>query len=329
MTLDTKLKSLVQLAEEYHKFANSVNWDLHPKGLYEPIQYIMGLQGKSLRPQALLMFANFFSHQDETALKAAYALELFHNFTLVHDDLVDQSETRRGKPTIHLKFGVHAAVLSGDSMMIYSIKMLNECFSELNKPDLMPIFYNMAIEVCEGQDLDMSFESKQIVLLEDYLKMIRQKTSVLLATCFKLGAAIGGLDRKERQKAYQLGECLGLAFQIQDDWLDFYGDPSITGKQRAGDVLRCKKTILLIKALDVASETVKETLLKHYQQNEPNKIEVIDQIFNQLQIRQIVYELFMSYRNECNQIIESFTSLHEIHKNQIRDFINQVLNRNS
>jgi len=328
MTLDTKLKSLEQLAEEYHKFAITVNWNLYPPGLYEPIQYIMGLQGKSLRPQALLMFANFFSHQSETALKAAYALELFHNFTLVHDDLMDHSETRRGNAAVHLKFGDHAAILSGDSMMIYSLKLLNECLSEINEPELMPFIYNMAIELCEGQDLDMGFESRQIVLLEEYLRMIRQKTSVLLATCFKLGAAIGGMDVKERQKAYQLGECLGLAFQIQDDWLDFYGDPSITGKQRGGDVLRCKKTILLIKAMDVASETIKGNLSHHYNLNEPNKIEVIDQIFEQLNIRQIVFDLFMAYRNDCDQIIESFAGLNEIHKSQIRDYINQVLNRN-
>ncbi|MBK9272378.1 MAG: polyprenyl synthetase family protein [Saprospiraceae bacterium] len=328
MTLSTKIKSLHQLAEEYLSFANSFNWNLQPVGLYEPISYIMNQQGKTLRPQALLMFVNFTGKSLATGLKVAYAIELFHNFTLVHDDLMDRSETRRGKPTIHIKYGDAAAVLTGDAMMIYSLKMLTEYLRGPCSDQLIADIYKMALELCEGQQLDMSFESEQLVTMQEYLSMIRKKTSALLATSFKIGANLAGLDQHDRDMAYQLGEKLGLAFQIQDDWLDFYGNPEITGKQKGGDVLRCKKSILIIKALEKMNAMEQKEIISLYQQQMEAKVEIFENIFAQHQIREIVLNMFLSYKEECIQIIQSFHSLQETHRKQLLEYVNVVLYRN-
>ena len=242
------------------QYMASLTFPAQPRELFAPIEYSLEEGGKRLRPTLLLMACNLFSEQPREALPAAAAVEVFHNFTLLHDDIMDNAEVRRGKPSVHRRWGANAAILSGDAMMIYAYSLLQQCDPHL-LPALLETFNRMALEVCEGQQYDMDFERRESVDVQEYLKMIRLKTSALLVGSVKLGAMIGGADGESLDKLDRFATQLGLAFQLQDDLLDTYGDQKTLGKAIGGDILEGKKTYLMIRALEQATPTQRKTLL--------------------------------------------------------------------
>lgn len=234
---------------------HSLNWHKEPIGLYAPIEYALQTGGKRLRPQLVLMATNMFGGNIKNALNAALAIEVFHNFTLLHDDVMDNAPIRRGKPTVHKRWNANTAILSGDQMMIEAYTLLQDYPKEVWK-----VFNLMAREICEGQQKDMDFENRASVSTDEYIDMIRQKTSVLLGAALQIGAIIAGATEDNQKKVYNVGVNLGLAFQIQDDLLDCFGDPDTFGKQTGGDILENKKTWLLLTAQKLAADAKKEDM---------------------------------------------------------------------
>ncbi|WP_420603276.1 polyprenyl synthetase family protein [Flagellimonas sp.] len=234
-----------------------------PKNLYEPINYILGLGGKRLRPVLTLMTTDLFGGNPSDALDAALAIEVFHNFSLVHDDIMDDAPLRRGKTTVHEKWDVNTGILSGDAMLINSYQFLESYPSDVFKK-LTALFSKTAIEVCEGQQYDVDFESRDDVTIPEYLKMIEYKTAVLVATAMKMGAIVAKASEDDTEAIYEFGKNLGIAFQLQDDYLDAFGDPKTFGKQVGGDIIENKKTFLYLKSLELAGQGKKEGLLHLY-----------------------------------------------------------------
>ena len=224
-----------------------LDWSREPKGLYEPIGYTLAAGGKRVRPQLALLATKLFGGKEEDALPAALALEVFHNFTLLHDDVMDKAEVRRGRPTVHVKWNENTAILSGDQMMIEAYKLLSQV-PEKKLAKTLRLFNQMATEICEGQQYDVDFESRDDVTIPEYMEMIRLKTSVLLATALQIGAYIGYANDEQQKKIYEYGIHVGLAFQIQDDMLDCYGDEATFGKAIGGDIAENKKTYLWLTA---------------------------------------------------------------------------------
>ena len=249
--------------------------------LYAPVRYLMGLGGKRLRPALVLAACEACGGQKAQALPAALAVELFHNFTLMHDDIMDDAPLRRGQPTVHEKWDANTAILSGDALHVIACEaLLNAPHKAL--PELLRVFHRTALEVCEGQEQDMAFESRSDVELEDYMEMIRLKTSVLLAAALDMGGASAGADTKVREALYEFGLHVGLAFQLQDDYLDAFGNPENFGKQVGGDILADKKTFLLIRALEKAHGSDLEALLSELGIKREGKVERVLDIYRRL-----------------------------------------------
>ncbi len=252
-----------------------------PKNLYEPIQYILGLGGKRLRPILTLMTTELFGAKGENAMDAALAIEMFHNFSLVHDDIMDDAPLRRGKATVHEKWDINTGILSGDAMLILSYQFFESYPSEMFK-ELTTLFSKTAIEVCEGQQYDVDFETRDDVTIPEYLKMIEYKTSVLVAAAMKMGAIIAKASEKEASAIYEFGRNLGIAFQLQDDYLDAFGDPETFGKQVGGDIMENKKTFLYLRSLEKANKQDRESLLHLYSikpEDPTTKVQAVKSIF--------------------------------------------------
>ncbi len=230
-----------------------------PVNLYEPISYILNLGGKRLRPVLTLMTTDIFGVDYKQALDAALAIEVFHNFSLVHDDIMDAAPLRRGKQTVHEKWDVNTGILSGDAMLIYSYQLL-ESYPDATFKQLMQLFSKTALEVCEGQQYDVDFENRTDVSIPEYLLMIQYKTAVLVGAAMKMGAIIANRSSQVQQDIYDFGKNLGIAFQLQDDYLDAFGDPRSFGKQVGGDIMVNKKTYLYLKALELGSSTQQQEL---------------------------------------------------------------------
>ena len=242
-------------------FAN-LKFTAEPAGLYDPLRYMMEIGGKRIRPRlCLTAYALFQDQFSEEILGPASALEVFHSFTLIHDDIMDKADVRRGVPTVYRKWDENTAILSGDVMSIESYKLVAKAPASV-LPEVLGLFSKTAAEVCEGQQYDMDFENMTEVPMEDYIRMIGLKTAVLIACSAKMGAIIGGATPQQSELLYKFGYDLGLAFQVADDWLDTFGDPKVFGKAIGGDILNNKKTWLMIKALDKASQTEKDALYK-------------------------------------------------------------------
>jgi geranylgeranyl diphosphate synthase, type II len=306
--MNHKIYTFEELRQMFVQYSKMKTLDQNPAGLYEPVNYIMGLQGKRIRPVICLMVANVYVENPEVALPLAYSIEMFHNFTLVHDDIMDNAEVRRSHPTVHVKFGPNSAILSGDLMMIKSYEHLINCCTDSNlKFMLLKLFTETAIKVCEGQQYDMDFEKSSSVSLSDYMNMISLKTAVLLAGAYKSGALIGNCSPEDADHFYNYGFNLGLAFQIQDDFLDVYGNPDIFGKTQAGDVLQKKKTYLYLKALELTNDKLKlEQLYNSDIIPDNEKIRKVLKIYDSLNIREI---------SEAR--IKELTDQAEIHLNSI------------
>ncbi len=265
---------------------NTLSWQKEPLQLYAPIEYTLQSGGKRLRPTLVLLANEMFGGNQQEALHAALAIEIFHNFTLLHDDVMDKALVRRGKPTVHRQWSENAAILSGDQMMIEAYKQLAQ-LPDKQLPTVLRLFNEMATGICEGQQYDMEFEQKQDVTLDDYLTMIRLKTAVLLAYALQIGAYIGSADNEQQQQLFNYGIHLGLAFQIQDDLLDVYGNPLTFGKAIGGDILCGKKTYLLLTALNKADATTKQELTNTLTANidDEEKIASVRSIYDRLGVK--------------------------------------------
>lgn len=266
-------------------------------GIYEPISYLLQAGGKRIRPAMSIMAANLFTDDLKNAIRPAIAIEVFHNFTLMHDDIMDNAPLRRGLQTVHEKWNTNTAILSGDAMLIQSYQLLADTDSALI-PALLQVFNRTGLEVCEGQQMDMEFENRRSVSVDEYLNMIRLKTSVLLAGAMQIGAIIGGADEASQKHIYNFGENLGMAFQLRDDYLDAFGDPAKTGKQPGGDILADKKTLLLIRALEKSSESSRSVLSRYVGNancDPTEKVAAILQVFDELGLKEDMHELIVKY----------------------------------
>lgn len=280
-----------------HEIAK-LNWEREPKGLYAPIAYTMAAGGKRVRPQLAMIACGIFGGNEQEVAPAAMALEVFHNFTLLHDDVMDKAEVRRGRPTVHIQWNENTAILSGDQMMIEAYKLLAEV-PEDKLPKVLRLFNKMATEICEGQQYDVDFESQDDVSIEAYLHMIRLKTSVLLATALQIGAYMAGADEQQQDALYQFGINVGLAFQIQDDILDVWGDPKTFGKAVGGDISCNKKTYVYLTAQQLADAELAEELHQWYGSvldDNTEKIAAVKGIFEQLNVRAA-----------CEAVVEDYT----------------------
>lgn len=278
-----------------------------PANLYEPITYTLNLGGKRIRPALLMLSNNLFGGTDKAALNSALAIEVFHNFTLLHDDIMDEAPLRRGNPSVYKKWNTNVAILSGDVMLMQAIQLL----SKKNHPNLqrvLSIFNATAIQVCEGQQYDMDFEESSTVSIDDYLKMIELKTAVLLGASLKIGAVISNASSDNAHHIYEFGKNLGIAFQLMDDILDLYGDPKKVGKRIGGDVITNKKTYLLLKAQELASgKTAKdlEFCLTSKVIDENTKVERVTTIFNSLNIKNLAVEEMNLFYNTAISHLDS------------------------
>jgi geranylgeranyl diphosphate synthase, type II len=290
--------SVSELKSLFDDYVESQKFSQEPMGLYEPMNYILELGGKRLRPVIALMSYNIFCDDVEKALPMAFSLELFHNFTLAHDDIMDDADLRRGKPTMHAKYSVNTGILSGDAMMMYAFQYLNmSSDNDKIQRKLNDLFTRTAIEVCIGQQMDMDFEKIDVVELENYILMIKYKTAVLLAGCLQTGAILSGASDKDGEALYEFGINLGLAFQIQDDILDLYSDDRF-GKIRGGDIIQNKKTFLYLTAMDKAPQQVRQKLLAIYQTDAlegREKVALVENIFAELNVKSLAEQKVMEY----------------------------------
>lgn len=284
------MTSPAQMQELIGKQLQELHFQTEPATLYDPIRYMLSLGGKRIRPVLLLMGTELFDGNLNDALSASIAIEVFHNFTLLHDDIMDNAPLRRTKPTVHHKWNTNIAILSGDAMFVKSCQLMMEV-PNLALRDVLNVFHATALEVCEGQQLDMDFEKETSVTIESYLKMIRLKTAVLLGCSLKVGALIADATQEDAQHIYDFGVNLGLAFQLQDDVLDVYANAEKFGKQVGGDILSNKKTYLLLTALNQSSGLLKEELLQWIHQpitsdDFVSKVQAVTRIYNALGVRE-------------------------------------------
>lgn len=296
------LQQLVMEAIETSKFPET------PSNLYDPIRYILTLGGKRVRPVLTLMAAELFGMQDMTdIIPAAKAVEFFHNFSLIHDDLMDKAPLRRGKTTVHEKWDANIAILSGDGLLVKAYEEISKC-NPVYLPATLKILSKVAMEVCEGQQLDMDYESRSSLSMAEYLEMIRLKTSVLLGGALQLGAILSGADEQQQQLIYDFGENVGLAFQLQDDILDAYGDPETFGKIVGGDILINKKTFLLVKLMAVISQEDKpilKNLLEAPAENTASKINDMLALYGKYEIKAAADKLKDSYTQRAFEKMEA------------------------
>ena len=298
-----------------------------PVNLYEPILYILQIGGKRLRPVLTLMTCDLFNGNVKQAYDAALAIEIFHNFTLVHDDIMDSAPIRRGEETVHKKWDINTGILSGDAMMI----MAYQCFENYEEPifkKLLKLFSKTSLEVCEGQQLDIDFESRTDVTIPQYIRMITFKTSVLVAAAMKMGAIIAKVDDAEAELIYDFGLNLGIAFQLQDDYLDTFGDEALFGKQIGGDIAENKKTFLYLKAMEVCEIADKEKLRDLYttKNNNDHKIKEVTEIFKSNNISVITIQKIESYTNKAFQILDKL-SISDDKKTILKNFGNSLMKR--
>ena len=300
--------TIKELQEFVEQKIQSLNTDKEPKGLYEPINYILGIGGKRIRPVLVLSAYNLYRDNIEDIIRPALALEVFHNFTLLHDDIMDKADIRRNQPTVHKKWSENTAILSGDAMSIRAYMLIAETPSQV-LPQVLRVFNQTALEVCEGQQYDMDFETRLDVREEEYLEMIRLKTSVLIAGSLKIGAILADAPALDADNIYDFGLNLGLAFQLQDDYLDSFGDVKVFGKKIGNDILSNKKTFLLINALKRADKETKNQLISLIEKTDfdsQEKIDTVLEIYKKTNADKLLKEKMAFYYEKA---IKSLNSL--------------------
>lgn len=304
------MQSFEELSDRFSEFFSKRRFSKEPASLYEPYKYFLGLGGKRVRPVLCLMGNELFDEIIPDAWSCAMAIELFHNFTLIHDDIMDKAPIRRGMQTVHMLYGKSTALLSGDVMLVTAYENINKINATFLK-NILHIFNTTAREVCEGQQLDMDFEKSDNVGFDDYIRMIELKTSVLLAASLKMGAILGGAGERNQQLLYEFGKKLGIAFQVQDDYLDAFGDPAKFGKQVGGDILANKKTFLLIHALQTVSADQKIILKKLQQTNDADKINKVLAIYRNCKVDDWALQLKNKYLDEALAHLDDIAVLSE------------------
>lgn len=319
---------ILHYQKDFLAFLETKNWVKEPKNLYQPIDYILKLGGKRIRPILTLMAADIFSNDYKKAMPAALAIEVFHNFTLVHDDIMDDAPLRRGKKTVHEKWDINRGILSGDAMLILAYQYF-ENYEPIVFQKLAKLFSKTALEVCDGQQLDVDFETRNDVTIDAYINMIRLKTSVLVAAALKMGAIVAETNDENANLIYDFGLNLGLAFQLQDDYLDTFGDPETFGKQIAGDIIENKKTYLYLKCLEVANKQDEEKLKLFYNQKlEENSIKIaeVTRIFEVNDIPVLIKEQIARYTDKAFETLLKM-DISEKSKENLKNFGLWLMNR--
>ena len=310
-------------------YLNDIPLTKEPKNLYEPVAYCLANGGKRIRPVMTLLACEMFGGEVKKALPAAAGLELFHNFTLLHDDIMDDAPIRRNKPTVHVKWDDNTAILSGD--VLFAIASQHVSRVPDNKlRQVLDLYYQTVKEICEGQQYDMDFEGRHDVTEEQYLEMIRLKTAVLPAACLKTGAIIAGAPVKDQEHIYHFGEMVGLAFQLRDDWLDVYGDLEAFGKQPGGDIVANKKTWLYIKALEQASSSQKKWLIEAFTtktEDKQAKVQAVTSIYDEIDISSMAQDEMKKYYLKANHELEKINVL-SLKKQTLKEFADMLLQRN-
>ncbi|PWH84153.1 polyprenyl synthetase [Algibacter marinivivus] len=320
--------SIQEYQEAFISYLKDYKTIKEPKNLYEPIDYILDLGGKRLRPVLTLMTADIFNGNYKKALNAALSIEVFHNFSLVHDDIMDDAPLRRGEETVHEKWDINTGILSGDAMLIMAYQLF-ENYDANTFQALAKLFSKTALEVCEGQQYDVDFETRNDVTIPEYLKMIEYKTAVLVGAAMKMGAIVANASEEDQNSIYEFGRNLGIAFQLQDDYLDAFGDPKTFGKQVGGDIIENKKTYLYLKALEFSNDTDKIELTQLFNSNPDNvatKIEVAKQFFVSTGSADATKQAIKDYTAKAFLGLESL-NISENKKDLLKAFGNNLMNR--
>lgn len=319
------MKSIAELRQQIEEEIAAISYPTSPNDLYSPIDYILALGGKRMRPILLLLAHQLYNSNIQSALKAALAVEVFHNFTLLHDDIMDNAPLRRGQKTVHEKWNTNIAILSGDTMLVQAYQYVSQVPEPvLNK--VLSVFSKTAVEVCEGQQWDMEFENRVDVSVSEYLKMIEFKTAVLLAGALKMGALIGGANETQAQHLYEFGRNMGMAFQLKDDLLDVFGDKEKFGKQVGGDILSNKKTYLYLQSLALSEGTQKESLQYWFsskKHNDQEKVNAVKSIYTELKIPDLTKALMHKYHDTAL----AHLGVIEGDKRGLKQFANSLLER--
>lgn len=319
-----------EIQHKVNDFIANLTYDRTPESLYEPVEYVLSAGGKRLRPVLLLMAYNLYKDDIEQAMWTACGLETYHNYTLLHDDLMDKADVRRGRMTVHNKWDENTAILSGDSMLVLAYERIAKCADDKLR-DVLSCFTETALEIGEGQQYDMDFETRSDVSEEEYIEMIRLKTSVLLACALKIGALLAGADDEDQENLYRFGENIGLAFQLQDDYLDVYGDEKVFGKAIGGDICNNKKTYMLINALNLAQGGDKAQLDKWLSAqtfDKEEKIKAVTDIYNNVGVGHLAKNKMEHYLDVAKTYLSKVKVVDE-RKKQLKQYAEQLMLRKS
>lgn len=322
------MKSSNDILQLVNDYLDHLPYDRKPLSLYEPVRYVLSLGGKRIRPVLMLLSYNMFKDDPESILSSACALETYHNYTLLHDDLMDNADLRRGHETVHRRWDANTAILSGDSMLVLAYERMQQCRPD-KLAEVLALFTETALEIGEGQQYDMDFEHRTDVSEAEYIEMIRLKTSVLLACATKMGAILADAPEQDAEALYKFGEQMGLAFQLQDDFLDVYGDTRVFGKAIGGDITSNKKTFMLINALNLANEQQRKELLhwvtaENFDREE--KVKAVTRLYNEIGIDRLAQERIAYYFGESRKYLEA-VNLPDERKEYLRSYTEEMMHR--
>lgn len=322
------MKTADEILKMVNEFLDHLSYDRKPESLYEPIKYVLSMGGKRIRPTLMLLAYNLYKENPEDILMNACALETYHNYTLLHDDLMDNADMRRGHLTVHKKWNDNTAVLSGDSMLVLAFQRMMQCDTKHLK-DILDLFTVTALEIGEGQQYDMEFETRNDVKEEEYIEMIRLKTSVLLACALKIGAILADASVEDADNLYKFGEQIGLAFQLQDDYLDVYGDSKVFGKEIGGDITSNKKTYMLINAFNKANDAQRKELTRwvsarDFDRNE--KVDAVTRLYNEIGIDQLAQDKIAYYFGQSKKFLDA-VNVPEEKKEELRKYAQKMMKR--
>ena len=317
-----------ELLVKVNDFLDNLKYDRKPSGLYDPVKYVLSMGGKRIRPVLMLLSYGLFKDDVESVLMPACALETYHNYTLLHDDLMDNADMRRGHETVHRKWDANTAILSGDSMLVLAYERMAKC-NPVYLSDVLHTFTETALEIGEGQQYDMEFETRNDVTEDEYIEMIRLKTSVLLACAQKIGAILAGASKQDQDNLYKFGEQIGLAFQLQDDYLDVYGDPKVFGKKVGGDIICNKKTYMLINAYNRADAEQRREL-QHWMEaetfNSDEKVAAVTAIYNKVGVDKLAIEKIAYYFEERKKDLDA-VQVSDERKAELRLYAQKMMHR--
>ena len=317
-----------ELLKKVNEALDGLAYDRQPLTLYEPIKYVLSLGGKRIRPVLMLLAYQLYKDAPECIMQQAIGLETYHNFTLLHDDVMDQADLRRGHPTVHKKWNDNQAILSGDTMLLQAFQRMLQCDARVLS-EVMQLFVTTTLEIDEGQQFDVEFEDREDVTEDEYIEMIRLKTSVLLACALKMGGLLAGASADDQAALYRLGEKIGLAFQLQDDLLDVYGDTKVFGKNIGGDIVSNKKTYMLINAVNRANTTQRAELKRWIESrvfDRDEKVAAVTRLYDEIGIRQLCEEKINYYFEQGRQYLEQI-QVGDERKAPLRQYIAQMMNR--